>query len=118
MMNNCGLISVNSDDISYYDLQSALSDISGDVVFELCEDEAKRGILDVEWITFVLMALPAVESAYNVTKIIKNEINNRVMQKMNEIGIKKTVKVSMKINLPFFSYEKCEEIIINPIADE
>ena len=50
--------------------------------------------------------------------IIKNEINKKLMRKMNEIGIKKTVKVSIKINLPFFSYEKCEEIIVNPTAGE
>lgn len=118
MLDNHGLLNIHSEDIPYYDLQSALSDVEGDVVFELCEDEAKRSFIDAEWITFALMALPAAESAYNIVKIIKNEINKKVMRKMNEIGIKKTVKVSIKINLPFFSYEKCEEIIVNPIAGE
>lgn len=117
MIDNYGLINVHSEDISYYDLQSALTDIKGEVYLEPCEDEAKRGFIDAEWITFVLMALPATESAYNIAKIIKNEIKKKVMKKMNEIGIEKTIKVSIKINLPFFSYEKCEEIIVSPTKD-
>lgn len=118
MIDNYGLLNVHSEDIPYYDLQIALSDIKEDVVFELCEDEAKRGFLDAEWISFIIIALPAAESAYNIVKIIKNKITEKVMQKMNEIGINKTVKVNIKISLPFFLYEKNEEIIISPVADE
>ena len=118
MADNYGMLILSSKDMSYYDLQSAVSDNKGTIVLELCEYETKRSFLDAEWITFALMVLPAAESAYNITVIIKNEIKKRVMQKMNELGIKKTVKVNLKISLPFFLYEKSEEIEIEPLKDD
>lgn len=118
MVDNHGMLSISSKDMSYYDLQCAVSDNKGTIVLELCEYEAKRSFLDAEWITFALMVLPAAESAHNISVLIKNEIKKRVIQKMNELGIKKTVKINLKISLPFFLYEKSEEIEIESLKDD
>ena len=109
-----GIISVYSDDISYYDLQSALSVNDDIIVFNLIDDESKRGFQDVEWIMFTLISIPVTESVLNIVMTIKNEIKNRVSKQITTQNIKKRIKINVKIKLPFFFYEKEEEICIDP----
>jgi len=113
-----GIISVHSDDISYYDLQSALSKNDDSILLSHFDDESKRGFQDVEWIMFTLMSIPVAESVFNIVLAIKNEIKNRVSKKMTSQNITKCVKINVKIKLPFFSYEKEEEICVDPTENK
>lgn len=112
MAEKIGLVKVHSEDLSYYELQTSLSENNSGVQFSVCDNEAMRGFTDVEWVTFALMAIPAAESLVNIVLAIKDTIKARISKYLKEINCKRTIKVNVKIKLPFFSYEKEEEIII------
>lgn len=115
MSQEIGFVGVYSEDLSCYDLQLAISENHGDIMFSICDEETKREFTTVEWVTFILMAIPATESVVNIVTAIKEAIITRLSNHMKRANIKKSVIVKVKIKLPFFSYEKDEEIIVGPV---
>lgn len=112
MSKGIGFVEVYSEDLSYYDLQFAISENHGDIEFNVCDEEIKREFTNVEWVTFILMAIPATESVINIVAAIKRAVKTRLSNYMKKAGYKKSVIVNIKIELPFFSYEKIEELIV------
>ena len=115
MSQEIGFVGVYLEDLSCYDLQLAISENHGDIMFSICDEETKREFTTVEWVTFILMAIPATESVVNIVTAIKEAIITRLSNHMKRANIKKSVIVKVKIKLPFFSYEKDEEIIVGPV---
>jgi len=108
-----GFIGVHSNDISFYDLQQALSEDKGTIVFSPIEGEAKRGFQEVDWIMFTLLAIPAADSIINIVSAIKDDVKKRIKKQMSSKKTSKHIKIKVKIKLPFYSYEKEEEIDID-----
>ena len=118
MLKGIGLVEVYSEDLSFYDLQLALSENHDDIELNVCNEETKRGFTNVEWVTFILMAIPATESVVNIVAAIKKAVKTRLSNHMKKTGFKKKVTVKVKIELPFFSYEKDEELIVEPVEED
>gem|GEM_PF-4678261 len=112
-----GFVSVQSVDLPYFDLNEAISLNADGINFDPVEKEANRGFQDVEWIMFALMSLPATDSLISIVRSIKDAIKSRVARQMSTRNITKNIKVNVKISLPFYSYEKEEEIIISSSSD-
>lgn len=112
------LISVCSYDIEVSQLQSALIDNDVFIATNFYDENATRGFQDVEWLMFLMMAIPTLDSAMSIAVVIKNEITQRISQHLRRQKATKKSKIIMKIKLPGFSYEKEEEIIINPTQDD
>lgn len=112
------LISVCSHDIEVSQLQSALIDNEVFIATDFYNENATRGFQDIEWLMFLMMAIPTLDSAMNIAQAIKNEITQRVSQYLEQQKVTKITKISMKIKLPGFSYEKEEEIIINSTQND
>lgn len=111
------IISIRSDDLSYFDLKKAVSQNADDIILFPVASETNRSFQDVEWIMFTLMIVPVAESLFNIVTSIKNAIKGRVSKLMVAQNIVRSVKIKIKIKLPFYSYEK-EEIIVVPITNE
>lgn len=118
MEKGIGLVEVYSEDLSYYDLQLAISENRDDIELNICNEENKRGFTNVEWVTFIFMAIPATESVVNIVAAIKKAVTARLSNHMKRTGFKKKVTVKVKIKLPFFSYEKDEELIVEPVEED
>lgn len=118
MSKGIGFVGVYSEDLSYYDLQLAISENHGDIKLNICDEETKREFTTVEWVTFILMAIPATESVVNIVAAIKTAITARLSNHMKKVGFKKSIIVKVKIKLPYFSYEKYEELIVGPDKED
>ena len=118
MVEMYGTIDIKSNNLTRNDIIKAISRNNKEIVFDISYENNKRGFTDVEWVTFALMVIPATESIVNIVHLIKNEINSRVSKYLTESDFVRTTKISIKIKLPFFSYEKKEEIIIEPKVKE
>ena len=111
-------ISVQSNDISFYDLQQALSENNGAIIFSPLDGEATRGFQEVDWIMFTLMAIPVADSVINIVSAIKDELKKRVKKHISSQKTSRRIKINVKIKLPFYSYEKEEEINIDITEDK
>lgn len=118
MVKMYGTIDIQSNELPCNDIVNAMLRNNNEIIFDISYENNKRGFTDVEWITFALMAIPATESIVNIVHLIKNEISSRVSKYLTESGFVKTTKISIKIKLPFFSYEKNEEIIIESKGED
>jgi len=118
MSEKASFISVHSNDISFYDLQQALSEDYSTIVFCPIDGEVKRGFQDVEWIMFMLMAIPVADSVINIVSALKDEVKNRVTKYMSSQKTSKRIRINVRIKLPFYSYEKEEEIFIDITEDK
>lgn len=118
MLEGIGSVGVYSEDLSYHDLRFAISENHDDIQLSVYEEENCREFTNVEWITFILMAIPATESVVNIVNKIKKSVKTRLLSYMKKTKSKKTVIVKLKINLPFFSYERDEELIVEPVEED
>ena len=73
-----------------------------------------RGFQDIEWLMFVMMAVPAMDSLISIVNAIRAEISQRVSTYMEKQNIKKTTTLTVQIKIPGFSYEKIQEIVVDP----
>ena len=111
MKKKCAEVVVKSDDLSTQDIKNALLSDNDDLEISFFYD-ARRNFTDVELITFTLMAIPAIESLANIISLIKDEIKFKISDYMLKANVTRDVKINIKIKLPFFNYEKSEEIFV------
>lgn len=113
MMNKkYGDVIIQSNSISIQDIKKALLEDNNKSEFKFICNDIRRDFTDVELITFTLMAIPAMESLANIITLIKDEIRFKISDYMLKANITKDVKININIKLPFFNYEKNEEIFI------
>lgn len=108
------IIKVHSDDLSDHYLKEILIDNKTFAPIFVSDEEVMRGFQDIEWLMFTLVMIPVAESALNIFMNIKKEIVNRISGNIKNRTITRNIKISIKVKLPMFSYEKEEEITIEP----
>lgn len=118
MDKNTGFVVVQSDDLPFIDLEEALSVNSDTFVLSPVKNETNRGFQDVDWIMFMIMTIPVAESLLNIVTCIKDEIKIRISKHMAAHNIARNIKVKVNIKLPFFTYEREEEIFVESFIDD
>jgi len=83
------------------------------LAFDVFADNNSRTIVNNDWLMFSIMLIPAVASAVEIAELIKGKIKTKVTNKLQDANIKKRVCTRIRITLPFFSYDREEEMIID-----
>ena len=120
MSKEIGKVEIYSEDLSRNEIQTLISNNSGsgNVELNVYDEKSIRGFTEVEWVTFALMAIPATESLMNIVLAIKNTIKARISKHLRDTNTDGIIRMNVKIKLPFFSYEKNEELIINSSEED
>jgi len=118
MYDNKAIIYVCSNDIAPLELKDVLCGNDDRWVFIPHDEKKQRGLQSTDWLMFVMTAIPVIESAINIVKAVKNEIKEKLTKYCVDYKILKKIKVVVKISLPFFSYEKEEEIIVMLVEEK
>lgn len=116
--NRRAIVSLKSDDLDNSQLEQIMTQDEAFQVADFYDETATRGFQDIEWLMFVMMAIPTLDSTISIVKAIQEAIKVKVSTYLKDQDLKKRTKITVRISLPGFSFEKEEEIIVDPNQDD
>ena len=108
------IISIQSNELNRKEINQIMTQDETFEVADIYDESSTRGFQDIEWLMFVMMAVPAMDSLISIVNAIRAEISQRVSTYMEKQNIKKTTTLTVQIKIPGFSYEKIQEIVVDP----